>query len=166
MYLTQFQVVNDNISGSFNISFDYYNDNSQIAFSEYSFTSSLQSGLPVNDRQQFAGALYVSVYKDAREVQYSILPKSSQPVTYNEKFNFTGSGFYYVTLGMSSPLGYTAFRNINGTFNIPETEDILIKANTFTMKYFENGVDNLQARNYMTENSLIPQFRLKGARMS
>jgi hypothetical protein len=66
---------------------------------------------------------------------------------------------------MSSPLGYTAFRNINGTFNIPETEDILIKANTFTMKYFENGVDTLQARNYMTENSLTPQFRLKGARM-
>ena len=45
-------------------------------------------------------------------------------------------------------------------------QDILIKSNTFTMKYFENGVDNLQARNYMTENTLTPQFRLKGARMS
>jgi hypothetical protein len=165
LYLTQFQVVNDNVSGSFNLSFDYYNDNSQMAFSEYSFTASLQSGLPVNDRQQFAGALYVSVYKDGKEMQYSILPKSSQPVTYNEQFNFTGSGFYFIYVGMSNPLGYTAFRNINGTFNIPTTEDIMIKANTFTMKYFENGVDNLQARNYMTENSLTPKFRLKGARM-
>ena len=166
LYATNFQVINDNVSGSFNLSFDYYNDNSQIAFSEHAFTSSLQSGLPVNDRQQFAGALYVSVYKDSKEIQYSILPKTSQPLTYNETFNFTGSGAYFIYIGTSNFLGYTAFRNINGTFNIPETEDILIKSNTFTMKYFENGVDNLQARNYMTENSLIPQFRLKGARMS
>ena len=52
MYTAHITIM-DNITASFDLSFDYYNDNSQIASAEYSFTASLLSGLPENNLQQY-----------------------------------------------------------------------------------------------------------------
>jgi hypothetical protein len=157
----------DNITASFDLSFDYYNDNSQIASAEYSFTASLLSGLPENNLQQYAGALAVFVLKDGAEFSTTrILPKSTTPQTYKETFTFLGSGSYSVNLGLSNPYGYVALRNITSKFSAPDSENILVKSNPFTMNYFEKTIDKLQIRDYMNETDFTPKFRLKGARMS
>jgi hypothetical protein len=157
----------DNITASFDLSFDYYNDNSQIASAEYSFTASLLSGLPENNLQQYAGALAVFVLKDGAEFSTTrILPKSSTPQTYKETFTFLGSGSYSINLGLSNPYGYVALRNITSKFSAPDSENILVKSNPFTMNYFEKTIDKLQIRDYMNETDFTPKFRLKGARMS
>jgi hypothetical protein len=156
----------DNITASFDLSFDYYNDNSQIASAEYSFTASLLSGLPENNLQQYAGALAVFVLKDGAEFSTTrILPKSSTPQTYKETFTFLGSGSYSINLGLSNPYGYVALRNITSKFSAPDYENILVKSNPFTMNYFEKTIDKLQIRDYMNETDFTPKFRLKGARM-
>jgi hypothetical protein len=158
----QIQILED-VTSSFELSFDYYNDNSQIAYSDMSFTSSLDSGIQVPFREKFAGALSVYVIKNGIETAIRILPKSAEPQSYYEKFIFDGPGHYIVALGTSNRFGYVALRNINSKFVAPPSEKIMVKSNPFTMKYFENTVDKLQIR---TSNNYYPptspsKFRLR-----
>jgi hypothetical protein len=158
----QIQILED-VTSSFELSFDYYNDNSQIAYSDMSFTSSLDSGIQVPNREKFAGALSVYVIKNGVETALRILPKSAQPQSYYEKFIFDGPGHYIVALGTSNRFGFIALRNINSKFIAPPSEKIMVKSNPFTMKYFENTVDKLQIR---TSNNYYPptapsKFRLR-----
>jgi hypothetical protein len=158
----QIQILED-VTSSFELSFDYFNDNSQIAYSDMSFTSSLASGIQVPFREKFAGALSVYVIKNGIETALRILPKSAEPQSYYEKFIFDGPGHYIVALGTSNRFGYVALRNINSKFVAPPSEKIMVKSNPFTMKYFENTVDKLQIR---TSNNYYPptapsKFRLR-----
>jgi hypothetical protein len=137
--------VAENVSSSFEVGFDYYNDNSQIAFSEASFTGSFASALPVPQAPQFAGALCVFVLKDGKEIANRVLPKTGTPQSYYERFVFDGKGVYHVCLGTSNNVGFVALKNINSKFNAPPSNLIMVKSNPFTMKYFENNADKVKS---------------------
>jgi hypothetical protein len=144
IYVAQIQV-GENVSSSFEVGFDYYNDNTQIAFSEASFTASFATGLPVPQEAKFAGALCVFVLKDGKEIANRILPKTSNPQSYYERFVFDGKGVYHVCLGTSNNVGFVALKNINSKFNAPNLNNITVKSNPFTMKYFENNADKIKS---------------------
>jgi hypothetical protein len=144
IYVAHIQVA-ENVSSSFEVSFDYYNDNTQIAFSEASFTGSFASALPVPQAPQFAGALCVFVLKDGKEIANRILPKTGTPQSYYERFVFDGKGVYHVCLGTSNNVGFVALKNINSKFNAPPSNLIIVKSNPFTMKYFENNADKVKS---------------------
>ena len=153
--------VAENVSSSFEVGFDYYNDNTQIAFSEASFTASFATGLPVPQEAQFAGALCVFVLKDGKEIANRVLPKTTTPQSYYERFVFDGKGVYHVCLGTSNNQGHIGLKNITSKFNAPPSDLIMVKSNPFTMKYFENNADKVKS--VLTTN-IYPQptnkFRL------
>jgi hypothetical protein len=144
IYVAQIHVA-ENVSSSFEVGFDYYNDNTQIAFSEASFTGSFATALPVPQEAKFAGALCVFVLKDGKEIANRILPKTANPQSYYERFVFDGKGVYHVCLGTSNNVGFVALKNINSKFNAPNLNNIMVKSNPFTMKYFENNADKIKS---------------------
>jgi hypothetical protein len=154
---------------SFDVSFDYYHDNSQYAFSNtsYPFNLSQEAGINVPNREDFAGPLFMYVLRDgAQIIPTRILPKTLSPTTYYERFVLPGKGAYNIVLSTNNNVGYVALRNISSTFNAPDSDYILVRHNSFTMKYLENRIDKLQVRtNPNAYTNVQPKFRLKGARM-
>ena len=144
--------VQGNVTASFNINFDYF-QNQQLVWQA---------------EQQHSGALYIMAMKNGNEldpIQANILPKSTTPQNFNRTYQLSGSGHYYFAIvGNASQGGYAAFANISSRLIAPDTSDIQVLSNTFNMRYFNNQ-EQVLAKSMYNQTPTDTKFRLQGARL-
>lgn len=144
--------VQGNTTASFNINFDYF-QNQQLVWQA---------------EQQHSGALYIIAMKNGNEldpIQANILPKSTTPQNFNKTYVLSGSGHYYFAIaGGASQGGYSAFANISSRLIASDTSDIQVLSNTFNMRYFNNE-EQVLAKSSYNQTPTDTKFRLQGARI-
>jgi hypothetical protein len=178
----------EDVTCSFNLSFDYYNDMTQVTQTNGYFIQDndtnaqgwnniIISGgqppfnyttiriLPVS--ASYVGGLSTFMYKNGRLINWpKRIIKSLTPTTYQETFTLDGKGIYYIALSQDAPgQGFVALKNISSNFNDPSQTGSIVLSNYFSMKYF-NGAEEVQFRNFTKENEPPSTFRLKGTRLS
>jgi hypothetical protein len=115
-FATTFNVSDDNVSGSFELGFDYFHSPDQIA----------------NVGNLYTGSLFIYCIKDGQRFQNDILlPKSSTSTTYNTTINFEGAGSYIIALMQAALTGYVAFDNIYNRLAFTDPNYVTIQTNTF-----------------------------------
>jgi hypothetical protein len=142
--------LNEGVSASFDVNFDYY----------------VTPSIAWQAEQQYSGALYMIVLKNGGELQEQFtLPKVTSPTNFSRTFSLTGSGHFQIALaGLATQNGYAAFANISSRLVAPNTQDVQVFSNNFNLRYFNNE-ELLDAKTMYNQTPTDPLFRLKGARI-
>ena len=142
--------LNEGVSASFDVNFDYY----------------VTPSIAWQAEQQYSGALYMIVLKNGGELQEQFtLPKVTSPTNFSRTFSLTGSGHFQIALaGLATQNGYAAFANISSRLVAPNTHDVQVFSNNFNLRYFNNE-ELLDAKTMYNQTPTDPLFRLKGARI-
>jgi hypothetical protein len=172
----------DNVTCSFDLSFDYYTDMSQFTQTAGNFTANFTNGvvdwnviqitggtppynystlntIPVS--ASYAGALSAYISKNNKELRFpKPIIKSLTPQHYEERFVLEGKGIYVIGLAQDiSAQGFTAIKNISSKFNNPSNGKVNILHNYFSMKYFD-GLKDIQSRTISNQQPNL-KFRIK-----
>ena len=142
--------LNEGVSASFDVNFDYY----------------VTPSIAWQAEQQYSGALYMIVLKNGGELSEQFtLPKNTIPTNFSRTFSLTGSGHFQIALaGLATQHGYAAFANISSRLVAPNTNDVQVFSNNFNLRYF-NNLDQTMAKTMYNQTPTDPLFRLKGARI-
>jgi hypothetical protein len=148
-YLAAYIYVDDNVTGSFDLTFDYYVD----------------KGRKLQYQGFESGSAYVQFTKNGAQVgDLQVLDNVESPTNFTSTYNLEGPGLYYIGLaGLDTATGYIALRNVTSRIVGP-TEGMNVTSNTFNMRYFEDGDQSLLKTAYV-QGEQDPKFRLQGIRI-
>ena len=148
-YMAAYVYLDEGVSGSFDLTFDYYVDKSrklqyQGVESGSAFIQVTKNGALVEDRQ--------------------FLPYAENPTNITSTYTLEGPGLYQIALaGLDTSTGYIALNNVTSRITGP-SEGMHVTSNTFNMRYFENGDQGLLKTAYV-QGERDPKFRLQGIRI-
>jgi hypothetical protein len=142
--------LDEGVSASFDVNFDYY----------------VTPSIEWQSELQYSGSLYMIVLKNGGELSEQFtLPKVTTPTNFSRTFSLTGSGHFQIALaGLNTQHGYAAFANISSRLVAPNTDQVQVFSNNFNLRYF-NNLDQTMAKTMYNQTPTDPLFRLKGARI-
>jgi hypothetical protein len=151
----------EDITASFEVSFDYFHTLNQT----------------FNSQTPKQGGLFFFVLKNGTEIQpvtrrYNAtvqgnfcLNPASIPTNFNEVYQLEGQGVYQIGLGHGLNSGYVALSNVSSRLILPyETDKVVVNMNSFNMRYFEKG-ERTSLKSSYTQTLIDPKFRLRGTRI-
>jgi hypothetical protein len=149
----------EGVSGSFDISFDYYMTKNVV-----------NQGM---NTTYASGSLYMIALKEGFEMDSvsgsayftARIPRSETPINFTRTYQVQGPGNFVIGIGGADFLsGYVAISNVSSRLNIPDTDQAQVFVNNLNMRYFDKG-DRWLAKTMYTQPINQPKFRLKGARI-
>jgi hypothetical protein len=155
----------DGVSGSFDISFDYYmtkNVVNQGANTANGATATYATG-----------SLYMIALKEGYEMDSvsgsayftARIPKSETPINFTRTYQLQGPGNFVIGIGGADFYsGFVAISNISSRLNVPDDDQSQVFVNNLNMRYFDKG-DRWLAKTMYTQPINQTKFRLKGARL-
>jgi len=149
----------EGVSGSFDVSFDYYMTKNVV-----------NQGM---NTTYASGSLYMIALKEGFEMDSvsgsayitARIPKSETPINFTKTYQVQGPGHFVIGIGGADFLsGYVAINNVSSRLNIPDNDQAQVFVNNLNMRYFDKG-DRWLAKTMYTQPINQPKFRLKGARL-
>jgi hypothetical protein len=149
----------EGVSGSFDISFDYY-----------MAKSSANLGMNMT---YASGSLYMIALKEGYEMDSisgsayisARIPKSETPINFTRTYQLQGPGNFVIGIGGADFYsGFVAISNVSSRLNVPDDDKSQVFINNLNMRYFDKG-DRWVAKTMYTQPINQTKFRLKGARL-
>lgn len=149
-----FTITDDIVTGSFDLTFDYFHSKGQMANVSGVYTGSMH---------------LISLNKSLRIQPDLVLPKPTTMTPFSTTVNFSGSGEYQIALMQATNNGYIAFDNIYNKLSFTNPEYVTIQTNTFDLQQLKSAYprEYPQFSGY-TKNKVgnDNKLRLNGVRLS
>lgn len=154
MFGTTFTITNDIVTGSFDLSLNYFHSKGQMA----------------NVAGAYTGSLSLLCLKNGQQIQPDlILAKPTEMTPFSTTVNFSGSGEYQIALLQATNSGYVAFGNIYNKLSFTDPQYATIQTNTFDLRQLKDAYprDYTQFNGYTKDRAGNDnKLRLNGVRLT
>jgi len=148
---TTFSIEDDNVTGSFDLSFRYFHSLDQASLTGNTYT----------------GSLSLLTLKDGKAIDTIVFPKPTEFTNASATVNFSGSGMYTIGLMQSAYNGYVAFDNIYNKLSSTNQNSLKVYTNTFDLRQAKSAYprDYAQFQGFTKNVNADNTLRLNGLRL-